>query len=150
MHLQQSQPPDTHREIDYDDDEIDAINEGLTLLKSLSKRSVRRHDPLASNALYQLAKMKFDTLDFDGSYATLVKSMELDSTLIGQWLLLVEIYLETNKLAEARETLQVSDQYIDQISGDGMDSTPINPDDRNFYKFTWARQLARIKEQIQP
>ena len=143
-------------EFEFDDDEQFAIDRELsdlpTLLKGKSFRQaeeIKIENGMAAGALYRLAKTRFQSQDIDGSFATLRKSMVLNSDFEGQWLLLAEIYAENIQVADAKDALRIAEEHLEQGPEVDIPWLPASLGEPHSYQETWAGQIARVKKKIQ-
>ena len=145
----------TADEFEFDDDEQIAIDTELSqLAPQLKGRSIGQADMIriengvGASALYHLAKARFQDQDIEGALATLHKSMVLNSAFEGQWLLLAEIYAETNRVADAKDALRNAEERFGQDPEVEMPNLPERLRGPS-YQDTWASQIARVKKRIQ-
>ncbi len=143
-------------EFEFDHDEQIAIDTELSrIARQLKHDSIRQADMiriengLAARALYRLAKEKYQNHGTEGAFATLYKSMAMDSSFEGQWLLLADIYAETNRVADAKKALRFAEeQFLGSPSFD-LPAPAASPGKSHPYKETWFSQVARVKRKIQ-
>jgi len=143
-------------EFEFDDDEQIAIDAELSqLAPQLKGKSIKQTDMiriengLGASALYHLAKARFQDQDIEGAFATLHKSMVLNSAFEGQWLLLAEIYAETNQVADAKDALRNAEERFGQDPEVDMPKLPGSLGGPHSYQDTRGSQLARVKKRIQ-
>jgi hypothetical protein len=143
-------------EFEFDDDEQIAIDTELSqLAPQLNGKSIKQADMIriengvGASALYHLAKARFQDQDIEGAFATLHKSMVLNAAFEGQWLLLAEIYAETNQVADAKDALRNAEERFGQDPEVEMPKLPGSLGGPHFYQNTWESQIARVKKRIQ-
>lgn len=143
-------------EFEFDDDEQIAIDTELSqLAPQLKGKSIKQADMIriengvGASALYHLAKARFQDQDIEGAFATLHKSMVLNSAFEGQWLLLAEIYAETNQVADAKDALRNAEERFGQDPEVDMPKLPGSLGGPHSYQDTWGSQIARVKKRIQ-
>lgn len=143
-------------EFEFDDDEQIAIDTELSRLAPQFKgKSIRQADMIriengvAAGALYHLAKEKLQDQDTEGAFATLHKSMVINSAFEGQWLLLAEIYAQTNRMADAKDALRIAEEHFEQDRKVDVPKLPGSLGEPHSHQNTWASQLARVKKRIQ-
>ena len=138
-------------EVQLDEDEQRVIDRELSVhFKDVAFSEV---DPgelrtgLASTALYQMAKARFQQQDMEGAFDTCAKSLQLADNYEGPWLL----YAEAGWASDAEEALRVAEETAEQnkhLELLPLPELPSVPGIPRSNDEMWAGQVAAVREKI--
>ena len=142
-------------EFEFDDDEQVAIDTELSrIAPQLTGKSIRQSDlirienGMAARALYRLAHARYQNQHIEGAFSTLYKSMAMDSSYEGQWVLLANIYAETNRVADAKQALRFAEEQFAQTNKVDVPTSSALVNVQSDQD-TWASQIATVKKKIE-